>query len=170
MSYYVGCDCSAGKSANMPVPCRGCGDTGGNVEQDLLTRQRKIWNTVRVPTSLYTMNLAALNVQGGAANAPIAKYAFVNWNQSSDRAIPSVQTACVPTRGNSLRSSLTANSPGAMGPCGAGVDIKHDSYARYLARKKASSIKTNKRVVAVPVEGNKSYPLGIVAGCVCPPQ
>lgn len=169
MSYLVGCDCRFGQVENMPVPCRGCGGNGGgNVGQNQIAVQRKIWGTVRVPSSMLTMNLASLNVRGGSANDPLPQYANVNWNQSSDRNVPGIQTACVPTRGNSLRSSVTAMRPGACAPCGKGVDIKHDSYARYLARKKAQNIKTNKSVIAAPVQGNKHYPLGIVAGCTCP--
>jgi len=38
-----------------------------------------------------------------------------------------------PTRGNSTRSTITANKPGAMTPGGQGVDVKHGSYHRYLA-------------------------------------
>lgn len=42
----------------------------------------------------------------------------------------------VPTRGNSTKSTITANRPGAMTPGGEGVDVKHGSYHRYLAKKK----------------------------------
>jgi hypothetical protein len=42
----------------------------------------------------------------------------------------------VPTRGNSTKSTITANKPGAMTPGGQGVDVKHGSYHRYLAKKK----------------------------------
>ena len=42
----------------------------------------------------------------------------------------------VPTRGNSTRSTITADRPGAMTPGGQGVDVKHGSYDRYLAKKK----------------------------------
>lgn len=41
-----------------------------------------------------------------------------------------------PTRGNSTKTTITANKPGAMTPGGQGVDVKHGSYHRYLAKKK----------------------------------
>ena len=41
-----------------------------------------------------------------------------------------------PTRGNSTKTTITANKPGAMTPGGQGVDVKHGSYDRYLAKKK----------------------------------
>lgn len=44
----------------------------------------------------------------------------------------------VPTRGNSTRSTITGNRPGAMTPGGQGVDVKHGSYDRYLAKKKGT--------------------------------
>ncbi len=42
----------------------------------------------------------------------------------------------VPTRGNSTKTTITGNRPGAMTPGGEGVDVKHGSYHRYLAKKK----------------------------------
>jgi hypothetical protein len=44
----------------------------------------------------------------------------------------------VPTRGNSTRSTITGNRPGAMTPGGQGVDVKHGSYDRYLSKKKGT--------------------------------
>ena len=44
----------------------------------------------------------------------------------------------VPTRGNSTRSTITGNRPGAMTPGGQGVDVKHGSYDRYLSKKKGA--------------------------------
>ena len=44
----------------------------------------------------------------------------------------------VPTRGNSTKTTITGNRPGAMTPGGEGVDVKHGSYHRYLAKKKGS--------------------------------
>ncbi len=65
----------------------------------------------------------------------------------------------VPTRGNSTRSTITANRPGAMTPGGEGVDVKHGSYHRYLAKKKGClltqpsvSIKTH----PLPIKGDNN--------------
>ena len=46
----------------------------------------------------------------------------------------------VPTRGNSTRSTITGNKPGAMTPGGYGVDVKHGSYARYLGKLKGRTM------------------------------
>jgi len=99
----------------------------------------------------------------------------VNWNQRSDRQNASIQTAVHPSHGNSLRSSLTSNKPGTCAPGGRGVDIKHDSYARYLNRKKAGNLKTqplNTRATK-PISGNKTYATNSVAtsiDCNCKAQ
>lgn len=51
------------------------------------------------------------------------------WHQQSDRIVASIQTPR-PFR------PRNASSPGALTPGGTGVDVKHGSYSRYLARKK----------------------------------
>ena len=67
-------------------------------------REKRIQNTVRVPSSLYSMNLATLNV-----------------SQSGDKF-----------------SGLSDRTQQSVDPItkGVGVDVKHGSYARYLAKKK----------------------------------
>ncbi len=90
-------------------------------------RLKIIQNTVRVPSSLYSMNIGALTVFQHPAGA-----ARVNWNQMSDRAQPHKQAATV-----SMKSSVSIR-PGNMSPGGVGCDIKHNSYSRYLARLKGS--------------------------------
>ena len=113
---------------------------------------KRINNQVRVPSSLFIMNKKTLSVTNGTSNQPISTYNNVNWNQSSDRAIPSVESSYVPTRGNSTRSSITRLRPGSLKPGGTGVDIKHNSYDRYLSRKKSGYLKKNG---------------GIINGCNC---
>lgn len=90
-------------------------------------RLKIIQNTVRVPSSLYSMNIGALTV----FERPIHG-ATVNWNQMSDRAVPHKQVAKY-----SMSSSVSIR-PGNMSPGGVGCDIKHNSYDRYLARLKGS--------------------------------
>ena len=119
----------------------------------LETVNKRITNTVRVPESEYIMNKAAANttqnIINSRANAtewkPKPTYAgdrrVMQWNQSSDRAYPSLsklkfQGQNVPSHGSSTRTSLTRHRPGAGGPPGKGVDLKHNSYHRYLLKKK----------------------------------
>jgi len=129
---------------------------------DIIT-QKIIQNQVRVSASLYTMNIGALNVRGSSKNNPLPQYAGVNQNQSSDRNRFHIQTAYVPTRGNSVRSSITRARPGSLAPGGVGVDIKHNSYDRYLARLKATNLITQKKYIAsIPLQGNKTMKYGLV--------
>ena len=92
-----------------------------------------ILNKVRMPTSLYLSNLSTDTI-GCARKDKCPPYATSNL---SDQTVLSISTVTVPTRGNSLKSTITALRPGAMAPGGKGVDVKHGSYARYLAQKKS---------------------------------
>ena len=106
--------------------------------QSPISTQLLIQNQRRVSGSLYTMNLGVQSVNKDGNN--------INWNQSSDRHLPSNNKIKlrnnVPSRGSSTRSSITRLRPGSLKPGGRGVDIKHNSYARYLARKKGDCLTT----------------------------
>lgn len=120
----------------------------------LETVNKRITNTVRVPESEYIMNKAAANTTQNIMSSwdsttnewkPKPTYVgernVMQWNQSSDRAYPSLskvkfQGQNVPSHGSSTRTSLTRHRPGAGGPPGKGVDLKHNSYHRYLLKKK----------------------------------
>jgi hypothetical protein len=142
--------------------------------------QKIIQNTVRVYSSLYTDNLGALNIY----QSPKIREQ-VNWNQMSDRANPHYQTNSSFSQGsfyhgNSRRHTQTRCQPGATNPGGVGVDIKHNSYYRYLGRLKAR--KPFKREVVsstfgkpipynpvLPVYGAKTMKMNIVSRCnSCP--
>jgi hypothetical protein len=151
----------------------------GNTPFDQYQRQKIIQNTVRVPSSIYTMNLGALSVY----QRPDPIYG-VNWNQMSDRKERHIQQANAPGTnpgGNSTKRTITRLRPGALSPGGAGVDIKHNSYARYLARIKGKAPLRQEAVPAYfglpipfnpahPVYGGKVFKTGIIAGCNCSPD
>ena len=133
---------------------------------DVNSIHKRIQNTVRVSESEYIMNKASLSVQHNSRDAN-----NLNWNTQSDRLLKSntlKNISQVPSRGNSLKTTKTSLRPGALRPTGYGVDIKHNSYDRYLARKKSQYIKTeNKNNNIVPNYGNKTYKLGIVRSHKC---
>jgi hypothetical protein len=147
--------------------CNGC---SGGFAASADATQRRIQNTVRVSQSEYLENLAGLNVFTPA----IAKYGFVNWNQGSDRAEPGQVHRNVPSYGaSSTKTSITRLRPGSCSAAGQGVDIKHGSYARYLARLKGRGPYRTETVADVPVEGNKTKKYGIAFShrddrCICP--
>ena len=148
------CDYSAPPSYSV-VQCHFCNPQ----TSDPAALQRKIWQQVRVSASSFMLTKSAL---AAAANLLQAN-TNTNWNQRSDRLVPHIQTAVHPTHGNSLRSTLTSLKPGACAPGGVGVDKKHDSYARFLNRKKGQVLKTQTtNIAAVPRQGNKTRSYGLV--------
>lgn len=179
--------CSPGSS------CRSFNQNlNGNDPASQYQRQKIIQNTVRVKSSLYTMNLGALNVyqrpnsmyrvaenSGSAYVVPPG----VNWNQMSDRKDPHVQTVVTgsgSTYGaSSTKRTITRLRPGALSPGGIGVDIKHNSYDRYLNRLKGEGPVRREPVPptfgqpyipfnrAFPIYGGKTIKTSIVSGCNC---
>ena len=141
------------------TPCKTCVNVADIASTNEIT-QKRIWNQVRVASSLYAMNKASFT---SAANRLASGGNNVNWNQMSDRTLAAVQPIIHSTRGNSIRNTLTSGRPGAATPGGTGVDVKHDSYARYLNRKKASNLKTQTNTVSTAVKGNKINSFGLVA-------
>jgi hypothetical protein len=181
-------------------PCFGTGscrsfnqNLNGNDPATQYQRQKIIQNTVRVKSSLYTMNLGALNVYQRPnliyklvdnSGATYVVPPSVNWNQMSDRKEPHVQrvvSGSGSTYGaSSTKRTITRLRPGALSPGGSGVDIKHNSYDRYLNRLKGKGpirrgvipptygspyIPFNR---AFPVYGGKTIKTSIVSGCDCP--
>ena len=166
-TYYRWIKCDTNLTSNTPA--------------NQYQRQKIIQNTVRVPSSLYTMNVGSLS----AYQKPDDAYYKVYWNQMSDRKEPSVQKSNATGttyHSSSTKSSITRLRPGAMSPGGVGCDIKHNSYDRYLNKLKGKSVlrlctipynfgtgfndyKFNR---AFPIYGGKTTKLNIVNGCNCP--
>jgi len=173
--------------------CRGCNQNlASNNPASQYQRQKLIQNTVRVYSSLYTMNLAGLSGYQKPSNTyqlveqagtPYYVPPGVYWNQMSDRASPSVQVSKVASgsgyHSSSTKHTITRQRPGAMSPGGVGVDIKHNSYDRYLNKLKGKAplrrgiippnygapITYNR---AFPVYGGKVVKTAIINGCDCP--
>lgn len=128
------------------------------------TTQKKIWGLVRQSSSSYQGTISSVTVNGPLhGNKPLAIFAGVNWNQSSDRNVASVEQRHVPRNKTRLR-------PGSFaGGNSKGVDIKHNSYARVLARKKGKQLTTKPNLsqgpdtpnLNKPIQGNKNYLLGL---------
>jgi|SaaInlStandDraft_6_1057023.scaffolds.fasta_scaffold00929_6 hypothetical protein len=133
--------------------------------------EKQIQKTVRVSSSEYLMNKVSLNV-GEARKGVVGQVTNNWWNQSSDRAVQSIETAVVPTRGSSTRSSITRLRPGSMRPGGKGVDVKHNSYDRYLARLKGRKV-LRQDPYPNPLPANtdtndiNGIKFNIVSGCPC---
>lgn len=169
---------------NVNKSCRGCSKNLSSDDPAMINqRQKIIQKVVRINSSLYTMNIAGLNVyQSPSKNSQIVEQAGVNyvippglnWNQMSDRARPAqqnVKTGSGSTYGSSsLRGTKVRNRPGAMSPGGLGVDIKHNSYERYLNRIKGKGLLKKGKVQVNDEQrmtGGKDSRLAIVNNCFC---
>jgi len=144
-----------------------------NNPPNIYQTQKIIQNTVRVPSSLYTMNIGALN----AYQTPDKFYHNVYWKQMSDRKIPHIQNNIVPTT-KGRHHSYTWHRPGCQSPGGKGVDMKHGSYDRYLNKIKGKQPLRRGIIPPItptivfnrgePIYGGKTFKTNIVSGYNCP--
>ena len=174
--------------------CRGCNrNLSSNNPASQYQRQKIIQKQVRGYSSVYTMNLGALNAYQKPNTIPetfalngmnLVVSPGVNWNQMSDRRIPHIQRARTAPGtnpgGNSVRHVVTRLRPGALSPGGIGVDIKHNSYDRYLNRLKGRAPlrrglippKYGREFIpfdpAFPIYGGKVVKTSMVNRCNCP--
>ena len=172
------------RSCNPNFPNRTQTSVGGFTPAEQYQKLKIIQNTVRVYGSLYVDNLGALTAYKKPISDPNKGFYGVCWNQMSDRPVPSVQRATIPTgyatSMNRRHTSVTSSRPGCQTPGGVGCDIKHNSYDRYLNRLKGKG-PMRRGVVppnfgkpvsfnrALPIYGGKTMKTNIVdAGCDCP--
>jgi hypothetical protein len=127
-----------------PNQCHDCLDISSSHNE--IHTQKIIQNQVRVPASMYTMNLAALNTNSD--NLTVNNLSRGKFNMSDRLSV----------HGKKIQnlSSIKANY---------GVDVKHGSYDRYLNRKKSQNLKTEKlsNAAAIPSKGNKTRPYGLTS-------
>lgn len=96
-----------------------------------LNNQKLINNSVRMSSGMYQHNIssAAVITETQCANKP-------SWHQASDRVVAGQPTAYVPRR----RMGIRPGGLGTGGKSAQGVDVKHNSYARFLALKRGKCI------------------------------
>ena len=152
-----------------------CNKSYRNLQLD--TNNKVITNLVRIPSSLYTNNLESVvvshnlftNLQSDYMGNPAG-------SQSSDRARFSgsklIFNRTVPSRGNSTKRSKTSMRPGSQAPGGVGVDVKHNSYQRYLLKKKGLSALQGSKNKSLGIndkriQNNKFRKGEVIAGCNC---
>jgi len=138
----VNCDCTINTITTVNLRCNG--GCINNTSLYKLGIERQIHNQTSMPGSQFTDTYASKIVSKNILQNkdPINNSSFWgsknNLRSQSDRALPSKNSPYIniPTRGNSTKTSITSNKPGGMDPGGAGVDVKHGSYHRYLSKKK----------------------------------
>lgn len=121
---------------------------------------KRIQNQVRVSQSQYNDVLSANTINGGVNNIKfkcLSTFAPLDQFQSSDRNKKHFQKAILPTR---LR-------PGSLAPGGTGVDVKHNSYYRYLGRLKAQNLQANWKGQTMPTKDNSKINYSILGSGTC---
>ena len=161
----IACDSIAEPSmyqSGRAFTCETCADL---TSAYAVITQKRIQRTVRVSGSAYTASLAPQHVRD-----PASDIVPIPWNQASDRAAAGVVAHNVPSRGaSSTHCTLTRARPGACSAPGKGVDIKHGSYDRYLAKLKGRTVARTcaATVPPVPVHGNKTQYYSIASSRSC---
>jgi hypothetical protein len=173
------------RSCEPNFPNRTQTSVGGFTPAEQYQKLKLIQDTARVYGSLYVANLGPLTAYKKPISDPDLGYYGVCWNQMSDRPVPSVQRASIPTgyatAMNRRHTSVTSSKPGSQTPGGKGCDIKHNSYDRYLNRLKGKGPMRRGIVPenfgkpipfnpAFPVYGGKTMKTNIVDGCDCPQE
>ena len=105
--------------------------------------QKAIQKQIHTSSSNYTQVINSLTVAKDIANNNNNKA----WHNASDR---SQSHGLTKSLANNLNTSQKINS---------GLDIKHNSYDRYLAKKKATNLKTQNNTTQInPINLNTGYP------------
>ena len=106
---------------------------------NIIQIQKEIQNQLHASSSNYTEVISSLNVSKDINNSSSKK----PWHNASDRAQPHGQIS------TNVNTSQKENK---------GLDIKHNSYSRYLAKKKSGTLKTQKTqtIEPIPLKGNKT--------------
>lgn len=131
------------------------------------TTQKKIWGLVGQSSSSVQDTKSSVEVVGPItgiySNKPLDTFAYVNWNQSSDRNVAGIGQYYVPRNKTRIRPGSFGGGKNSIG-----VDVKHNSYARFLARKKGKILTTTPNLslgpltpnLEKPIQGNKNYLIG----------
>ena len=167
------CSCNNELIVNIPCQIKACDITNydSTIEeiqctsnQNKLNTQKQIQNQVRISESQLTDVRSAVYSGFDFFQARYNKTFIPGSQNMSDRIVPHIQRGYIGRRGsfkgNSVRHSITSSKPGSTGPAGIGVDVKHGSYARYLAKLKTPYLVNSES--DVPIKGNKSRNLSLL--------
>lgn len=164
------CDCSSNDYINV-IQCKSC-STGSSINKENI--EKIIQNQVRVSQSQLLDVKGSITIGADYLDNSNNQYISYPFKNMSDRRVPhGLLYTNVPTRGNSIRSSITSNRPGSMAPPGKGVDVKHGSYYRYLGKLKASHLSRSEKNIIfdndIRVNNNKQYRFSLIntANCKC---
>lgn len=152
-------ECSGNLYESTIVQCKGCID---NSSFDTFITQKKIQKQTGVASSTYNNNLVPYQVTKAQQNY-INQLNGTGAHPASDRNESSAKNMQIINRNtSSLRGSRTSLKPGSLAPPINGVDVKHGSYDRHLAKLKAKSLKPQSSLTnSKPLYGNKQNNISI---------
>ena len=135
---------SANNSAfkyKKPIACPIEGPTSHNVIQT----QKAIQNVLHTSSSNFTQVLSSLTTSTDISSGK-------PWHNASDRA----------QKHGAINASSTTSQK-----INSGIDIKHNSYARYLAKKKGIIVRTQNSNASTAIIGNKTKYYSISTHSIC---
>ena len=162
---YCGVECSGNYFISDIRGCTTCTPGINTIDNSFIT-QKIIQHQTGVASSTYNNNLVPYQVTKGQ-NYYIKQGTGLNFAKvSSDRLRPSNSQnhniRVVYRNTSSLQGSRTALRPGSLAPGGIGVDIKHNSYDRHLAKLKAKNLRPRESTHnPTPIQGNKMNNISI---------
>ena len=109
----------------------------GNTSHNAIQTQKAIQNVLHTSGSNFTQVLSALTTSTDIISSNLKK----PWHNASDRA---------------QKHGSISNSSNTSQKINSGIDIKHNSYARYLAKKKGILLRTEPSSAPIAVKGNKT--------------
>tara|TARA_R110002072_G_scaffold49072_3_gene133731 strand:- start:868 stop:1419 length:552 start_codon:yes stop_codon:yes gene_type:complete len=162
---YCGVECSGNYFISDIRGCTTC-TPGINTTDNSFITQKIIQHQTGVASSTYNNNLVPFQVTKGQnhyINQGILGFAKVSSDRSySSNSQNSNNIRIIHRNTSSLQGSRTALRPGSLAPGGIGVDIKHNSYDRHLAKLKAKNIRPRQNTHnPVPIQGNKMNNISI---------
>ena len=151
VAYCSNSECSGNLYGSTIVQCKGCLDSSSF---DTFTTQKRIQKQTGVSSSTYINNLVPYKVTKLQQNYK-NQLKGIGVSQASDRNNSSAATMQIINRNtSSLRGSRTSLKPGSLAPSINGVDVKHGSYDRHLAKLKAKSLKPQHSAIAPKANPN----------------
>ena len=127
-----------------PIPC----PIDASSSHSAIQIQKALQNVLHTSSSNFTQVLSSLtsttDIISNSSNRP--------WHNASDRA---------------QKHGLTNNNYSSSQKVNSGIDIKHNSYDRYLAKKKGLSLRTQYSNAPKPLQGNKTKYYSISTHNIC---
>ena len=152
-------ECSGNYFLNNVIDCKSCID---NKSHNSFITQKKIQKQTGVAESTYINNLVPYEVTKNQNNYKFDKNNVLKLaKNNSDRlylsnSMSNLSSYSINRNTSSLKGSKTSLKPGSLAPGGIGVDSKHASYDRHLAKLKAKNLKPRESSNATKaIQGNK---------------